>query len=105
MAVELAPFGIRVNVVNPVAGETPLSEIFFREDTPEMRGKFLSTILLEDFLCRKILLLQPFSFVQIQQVYDYRSNLEVDEEEQYKQFQMTKLLMAPRIRLQISMVS
>ena len=24
MAVELAPFGIRVNVVNPVAGETPL---------------------------------------------------------------------------------
>ena len=29
MAVELAPFGIRVNVINPVAGETPLLKSFF----------------------------------------------------------------------------
>ena len=28
MAVELAPFGIRVNVINPVAGETPLLKSF-----------------------------------------------------------------------------
>ncbi|MGI3169465.1 SDR family oxidoreductase [Pseudooceanicola sp. C21-150M6] len=44
MAVELAPFGIRVNAVNPVAGETPLLPTFMGEDTPEMRSKFLSTI-------------------------------------------------------------
>ena len=44
MAVELAPMGIRVNAVNPVAGETPLLKSFMGEDTPEMRAKFLSTI-------------------------------------------------------------
>ena len=43
-AVELAPFGIRVNALNPVAGETPLLKTFMGEDTPEMRTKFLSTI-------------------------------------------------------------
>lgn len=44
MAVELAPFGIRVNAINPVAGETPLLKTFMGEDTPEIRAKFLSTI-------------------------------------------------------------
>lgn len=44
MAVELAPFGIRVNAVNPVAGETPMLKTFMGEDTPQMRQKFLSTI-------------------------------------------------------------
>ncbi|MFD1797680.1 glucose 1-dehydrogenase [Paracoccus aurantiacus] len=44
MAVELAPFGVRVNALNPVAGETPLLSSFMGEDTPEMRAKFLSTI-------------------------------------------------------------
>ncbi|MDP0927943.1 glucose 1-dehydrogenase [Paracoccus onubensis] len=44
MAIELAPFGIRVNALNPVAGETPLLKSFMGEDTPEMRAKFLSTI-------------------------------------------------------------
>jgi 3-oxoacyl-[acyl-carrier protein] reductase len=44
MAVELAPSGIRVNAINPVAGETPLLASFMGEDTPEMRAKFLSTI-------------------------------------------------------------
>ncbi|EFO34159.1 2,5-dichloro-2,5-cyclohexadiene-1,4-diol dehydrogenase [Roseibium sp. TrichSKD4] len=44
MAVELAPSGIRVNAVNPVAGETPLLKSFMGEDTPEVRVKFLSTI-------------------------------------------------------------
>jgi 3-oxoacyl-[acyl-carrier protein] reductase len=44
MAVELAPFGIRVNAINPVAGETPLLSTFMGEDTPEIRAKFLSTI-------------------------------------------------------------
>lgn len=49
MAVELAPFGIRVNAINPVAGETPLLSTFMGEDTPEMRAKFLSTIPLGRF--------------------------------------------------------
>lgn len=44
MAVELAPFGIRSNAINPVAGETPLLKTFMGEDTPEIREKFLSTI-------------------------------------------------------------
>ena len=44
MAVELAPSGIRVNAINPVAGETPLLKSFMGEDTPEIRAKFLSTI-------------------------------------------------------------
>ena len=43
-AVELAPFGIRVVALNPVAGETPLLKTFMGEDTPQMRAKFLSTI-------------------------------------------------------------
>jgi len=49
LAVELAPFGIRVNALNPVAGETPLLKTFMGEDTPEMRAKFLSTIPLGRF--------------------------------------------------------
>ena len=49
MAVELAPDGIRVNAINPVAGDTPLLKSFMGEDTPEMRAKFLSTIPLGRF--------------------------------------------------------
>ncbi|WP_101067297.1 SDR family oxidoreductase [Roseovarius salinarum] len=49
MAVELAPSGVRVNALNPVAGETPLLPRFLGEDTPEMRAKFLSTIPLGRF--------------------------------------------------------
>ena len=49
MAVELAPAGIRVNALAPVAGETPLLASFMGEDTPETRAKFLSTIPLGRF--------------------------------------------------------
>ncbi|MGV6849338.1 MAG: glucose 1-dehydrogenase [Marinibacterium sp.] len=49
MAVELAGNGIRVNAVNPVAGETPLLASFMGEDTPEMRARFLATIPLGRF--------------------------------------------------------
>lgn len=44
MAVELAPFGVRVNAVNPVAGETPMLPTFMGGDTPELRAKFLASI-------------------------------------------------------------
>ena len=44
MAIELAPYGVRVNSLNPVAGETPLLKSFMGEDTPEMRAKFLASI-------------------------------------------------------------
>ena len=49
LAVELAPYNIRVNAINPVAGETPLLKKFMGEDTPEIRAKFLSTIPLGRF--------------------------------------------------------
>ncbi len=49
MAVELAPHGIRVNAVAPVAGETPLLKSFMGEDTPERRAAFLATIPLGRF--------------------------------------------------------
>ena len=48
-AVELAPFGIRVNALNPVAGETPLLKSFMGQDTPETRARFLATIPLGRF--------------------------------------------------------
>ncbi|HEY8594903.1 MAG TPA: glucose 1-dehydrogenase [Devosiaceae bacterium] len=45
MAIELAPKGVRVNAINPVAGKTPLLASFMGgEETPEMQEKFLSTI-------------------------------------------------------------
>ncbi len=49
MAIELAPDGIRVNALNPVAGETPLLKSFMGQDTPEIRAKFLATIPLGRF--------------------------------------------------------
>ena len=44
MAIELAPFNVRVNSLAPVAGETPLLKSFLGEDTTERRNVFLSTI-------------------------------------------------------------
>jgi 3-oxoacyl-[acyl-carrier protein] reductase len=45
MAAELGPDGIRVNVINPVIGETGLLEEFMgMPDTPENRSKFLASI-------------------------------------------------------------
>ena len=44
MAAELAPHNIRVNVINPVAGETGLLADFMGEDTPQKRAQFIATI-------------------------------------------------------------
>jgi 3-oxoacyl-[acyl-carrier protein] reductase len=49
MAVELAPDKIRVCVIAPVAGETPLLEMFMGEDTPERRAAFVAPIPLGRF--------------------------------------------------------
>lgn len=49
MAVELAPQKIRVNVIAPVAGDTPLLATFMGEDTPEIRAKFIASIPLGRF--------------------------------------------------------
>lgn len=49
MAVELAPHGIRVNSLCPVAGETGMLADFMGEDTPEVREKFKSVIPLGRF--------------------------------------------------------
>jgi 3-oxoacyl-[acyl-carrier protein] reductase len=45
MAIELARWQIRVNAINPVAGDTPLLATFMGgEDTPEARARILTTI-------------------------------------------------------------
>jgi len=45
MAIELARSKIRVNAINPVAGDTPLLATFMGgQDTPEARSRILTTI-------------------------------------------------------------
>ena len=43
MALELAPHGIRVNVINPVAGDTPFLGAH-GQDSPDLREKFVASI-------------------------------------------------------------
>jgi 3-oxoacyl-[acyl-carrier protein] reductase len=44
MAIELAAFGIRVNAINPVAGDTPMLATFMGEDTPQARQRMIASI-------------------------------------------------------------
>src|SRR5580698_5909907 len=45
MAIELARWNVRVNAINPVAGDTPLLATFMGgADTPEARARILTTI-------------------------------------------------------------
>jgi 3-oxoacyl-[acyl-carrier protein] reductase len=44
MAAELARDNIRVNIINPVAGETAMLADFMGEDTPQKRAQFVATI-------------------------------------------------------------
>jgi len=50
MAIELAPYKVRVNAVNPVAGDTQmLGQFMGGQVTPELREKFLASIPLGRF--------------------------------------------------------
>ncbi|MCC6196397.1 MAG: glucose 1-dehydrogenase [Burkholderiales bacterium] len=44
MAAELAKDNIRVNIINPVAGETAMLADFMGEDTPEKRAQFIASV-------------------------------------------------------------
>jgi 3-oxoacyl-[acyl-carrier protein] reductase len=44
MAAELAPDNIRVNIINPVAGDTGMLADFMGVDTPERRAQFIASI-------------------------------------------------------------
>lgn len=44
MAIELAPYNVRVNAIAPVAGQTPLLKSFMGGNSKEKRKAFLSTI-------------------------------------------------------------
>lgn len=44
MAIELAPSAIRVNAINPVAGDTPLLATFMGGDSEEARAKMVASI-------------------------------------------------------------
>lgn len=44
MAIELAPSAIRVNAINPVAGDTPLLATFMGENSEEARGRMVASI-------------------------------------------------------------
>ena len=44
MAIELAPYNVRVNAIAPVAGITPLLKSFMGGNTPKKKQSFLSTI-------------------------------------------------------------
>ena len=44
MAIELAPYNVRVNAIAPVAGVTPLLKSFMGGNTPKKKQSFLSTI-------------------------------------------------------------
>lgn len=44
MAIELAPFQIRVNAINPVAGATPMLSSFMKEDSDAGRAAMIDTI-------------------------------------------------------------
>lgn len=44
MAIELAPSAIRVNAINPVAGDTPLLATFMGENSEEARARMVASI-------------------------------------------------------------
>ena len=54
MAIELAPFRVRVNAIAPVAGKTPLLKSFMGGNTQKKKNLFYQQFQLADFLLLKI---------------------------------------------------
>ena len=65
MAIELAPFNVRVNAIAPVAGVTPLLKSFMGGDTPQKKKHFYQQFRLVDFLLLKIWETQHVFYVQM----------------------------------------
>ncbi|MGB7183979.1 MAG: glucose 1-dehydrogenase [Burkholderiaceae bacterium] len=78
MALELAPLKIRVNNINPVAGDTPLLATFMGEDTPEKRAQFLASIPLGRFSLPGDIANAALFFASDESAFITGTNMEVD---------------------------
>ena len=67
MAIELAPFNVRVNAIAPVAGVTPLLKSFMGGNTPQKKKHFYQQFQLVDSLPLKIWETQHVFYVQTRQ--------------------------------------
>ena len=67
MAIELAPFNVRVNAIAPVAGLTPLLRSFMGGDTPQKKKHFCQQFQSVDSLPLKIWETQHVFYVQTRQ--------------------------------------
>ena len=67
MAIELAPFNVRVNAIAPVAGLTPLLKSFKGGDTPQKKKHFCQQFQSVDSLLLKIWETQHVFYVLMRQ--------------------------------------
>ena len=65
MAVELAPYKVRVNAIAPVAGKTPLLKSFMGGNSDKKNKHSYQQYLLADFQHHKIWEMPPVSYVQM----------------------------------------
>ncbi len=65
MAIELAPYNVRVNAIAPVAGLTPLLKSFMGGNTQKKNNHFYLQYLLVDFQLHKIWEMQQVSSAQM----------------------------------------
>ena len=68
MAIELAPYKVRVNAIAPVAGNTPLLKSFMGGNSQKRNRHFYQQFLLEDFQTHKIWEMLLVFCVQMKQV-------------------------------------
>ena len=67
MAVELAPYKVRVNAIAPVAGKTPLLKSFMGGSSYKKSKHFYQQFLLVDFQHHKIWEMQLVFYVRMKQ--------------------------------------